>query len=307
VHAPIARFLPRPGIDPMLLGAVGAAWLLVLVLVALDATAVIEHDAILVGGAIWPVAVIVFIGSWQLMTAVMMLPTSLPMVRAFATTAARQPRPRAAMAAFLAGYFAVWTGFALAALAGDAGLHWLVDRWSWLADRPWLISGGVLVGAGAFQFSPIKERCLAECRSPVQFLWRHYQRGVPGAWRLGLRHGLFCLGCCWALMLIMFAVGVGSLAWMAGLTGVMLIEKTSRFGRRLVPVVGIVLLAWGALVLLRPGSVAAHAGEAHVATPAGDHLIAVALVSLAVGATVYWRRHKGATSEEPIPASRDGR
>jgi predicted metal-binding membrane protein len=290
MHAPIARFLPRPGFDPVLLGGVGAAWLLMLALVALDATAVIEHDAILSGDLPWPVAVSVFIGSWQLMTAVMMLPTSLPMVRAFATTAARQARPRTTMAVFLAGYFAIWTGFALAALAGDAGLHWLVDRWAWLAERPWLISGSVLVGAGAFQFSPIKERCLAECRSPIQFLWRHYRRGVGGAWQLGVRHGLFCLGCCWALMLIMFAVGVGSLTWMAALTGVMLLEKTSRIGRRLVPVVGIALLVWGALVLLRPESVAAHAGEVHAEALPADQIITAALVSLAVGVVIHWRR-----------------
>jgi predicted metal-binding membrane protein len=292
VHAPIARFLPRPGVDPVLLGAVGAAWLLMLALVALDATAVIEHDAILAGGAAWPVAVAVFIGSWQLMTAVMMLPTSLPMVRAFATTAARQPRPLAAMAAFLGGYFAIWTAFALAALAGDAGLHWLVDRWSWLADRPWLISGGVLVGAGAFQFSSIKERCLAECRSPVQFLWRHYQRGVSGAWQLGLRHGVFCLGCCWALMLIMFAVGVGSLAWMAGLTGVMLLEKTSRLGRRLVPIVGVALIVWGGLILLPPGAATAHAGEVHAPPISADPLIGIGVIGMALALVAIQRRKR---------------
>lgn len=292
MHAPIARFLPRPGVDPLLIGAVGIAWVLMLALVALDATAVIEHDAILAGGTPWPVALVVFIASWQLMTTVMMLPTSLPMVRAFAATAVRQPRPRAAMAAFLSGYFVIWTGFAIVALAGDAGLHWLVDRWSWLADRPWLISGGVLIGAGAFQFSPLKERCLSECRSPVQFLWRHYHRGVAGAWRLGLRHGLFCLGCCWALMLIMFAVGVGSLAWMAALTGVMVVEKTSRFGRRLVPVVGAVLMAWGALVILRPGAVTAHAGDAHVESALGGGgalLLPAAVVLVAVGLVAWWR------------------
>jgi predicted metal-binding membrane protein len=183
------------------------------------------------------------------------------------------------MAAFLAGYFVIWTAFAVFALAGDAVVHWLVDSWAWLAARPWLISGGILVGAGAFQFSPIKERCLAECRSPVQFLWRHYRPGVGNAWLLGLRHGVFCLGCCWALMLAMFAVGVGSVVWMVGLTAVMLIEKTSRYGRRLVPIVGVAFLVWGGLVLLRTGAAAAHAGEVHVAAEAApDPVLGVAIV-----------------------------
>ena len=291
MHAPTARFLPRPDLDPVILATVGAAWALAVGLIALDRAVLIEHDAVLVGaGPAWPLAVAVFLVTWQLMTAAMMLPTSLPMIRAFAVAVRRQPRPRTAMAAFLAGYFAIWTAFAILALGGDAALHWLVDRWAWLADRPWLISGGILVGAGAFQFSPIKERCLAECRSPVQFLWRHYRPGVGNAWWLGLRHGIFCLGCCWALMLLMFAVGVGSLAWMAALTGVMLVEKTSRYGRRLVPIVGVVLMAWGALILLRPGAVAAHAGELHAPTTSLDPLIGAFVVTTAVAALVARRR-----------------
>ena len=89
--------------------------------------------------------------------------------------------------------------------------------------------------AGGFQFSPLKERCLRQCRSPFGFLHRHYRRGVGAAWGLGARHGLFCLGCCWAL------------------TGVMVVEKTARWGRRLGPAVGAALLVWGVLVLAHPG------------------------------------------------------
>src|SRR5690606_29214040 len=112
--------------------------------------------------------------------------------------------------------------------------------------------GSVLLLAGGFQFSPLKEQCLSECRSPLGFLRRHYQRGLGAAWALGVRHGLFCLGCCWALMLVMFAVGVGSLVWMVGLTAVMVAEKTTRWGRRLAPVVGVALIALGLLAILRP-------------------------------------------------------
>jgi predicted metal-binding membrane protein len=121
-----------------------------------------------------------------------------------------------------------------------------------LDSRPQLIAGNVLIMAGTFQFSPLKERCLDACRTPMNFLWRYYGRGVKPAWILGIRHGLFCLGCCWALMLAMFAVGVGSVVWMAALTGVMTIEKSTRWGRRLVPWVGTILLLWGGLVLAHP-------------------------------------------------------
>jgi len=290
MHAPTARFVPRPGLDGVILATVLLAWGLMFALLALEQTAVIEHDAILTDGRLaWPLALVVFVAAWQLMTAAMMLPTSLPMVRAFAVTVRGQRQPRLALTAFLAGYFAIWTGFAFVALGGDALLHGLVDRWTWLADRPGLIGGAMLTGAGAFQFSPLKERCLAECRSPLQFLWRHYRRGVGGAWQLGLRHGIFCVGCCWALMLVMFAVGIGSLAWMAGLTGVMLVEKTSRWGRRLIPIVGVILIGWGLLTLLPAAVASGHAGEIH-ARAAGDPLLGAAVVvALAAGVT-WWRR-----------------
>jgi predicted metal-binding membrane protein len=195
----------------------------------------------------------IFLAGWQVMTAAMMLPSSLPMIGSFARVSRRQAHPRLALTAFLAAYFAVWTGFAAVAFAVDAGLNDLVTGWAWLAERPWLVPGVVLVLGGAFQFSPLKERCLDACRSPFAFIWQSYSRGLRAAWRLGFRHGLFCLGCCWALMLTMFAVGINSLIWMVALAGVMLIEKTAPWGRRLAPVVGGVLLVWGGLVLLQLG------------------------------------------------------
>jgi predicted metal-binding membrane protein len=175
----------------------------------------------------------------------MMLPTVVPMVRLFDAVTARAPDPTVARLAFLAGYLAVWTGFAVLALIGDAAVQALVAGWAWLAARPGLVLGGTLVLAGAFQFSPLKNACLRACRSPVGFLWQHYRRGAAGGWQLGLRHGMSCLGCCWALMLVMFGTGVGSLVWMVGLTAVMVIEKTARRGARLVAPVGVVLLVAG--------------------------------------------------------------
>ncbi len=234
-------------------GASAAAWVAVLAATVLGADSVASHDALLGGGRVpSAVAVLAFLASWQLMTAAMMMPTSAPMIGLFARASRGQEHPALARTAFLGAYFAVWSGFAVAALAGDAGVHALVDRWTWLAERPTLISGSVLALGGAFQFSSLKRRCLDACRSPLQFLWLHYRRGVGSAWRLGLHHGLFCLGCCWALMLVLFAVGVGSIVWMTVLGAVMLVEKTVRGGERIAPVVGAVLLALAVPLLVLP-------------------------------------------------------
>jgi predicted metal-binding membrane protein len=230
---------------------VGAAWVLTVLIAVSGSPYMVDHDGVL-GERDFsrPVAMLLFLGSWQLMTAAMMLPTSLPMMAMFLRVARRHPRPRAMFLVFNLGYFAVWTGFSVVALAHDAVIHQVVDRVAMLAEHQYLIGGALLILAGAFQFSSLKERCLDSCRNPVAFFLSFYAPGSRGAWRTGLRHGLFCLGCCWALMLTMFAVGVGSLAWMTALTGVMLIEKTARFGKRLAHPVGFALIVWGVLVVL---------------------------------------------------------
>jgi predicted metal-binding membrane protein len=111
----------------------------------------------------------------------------------------------------------------------------------------------VLALAGAFQFSSLKDACLRQCRHPGAYLLRHYRRGVREAFELGRGHGLFCVGCCWALMLVMFAAGVANLWWMAALTAVMVYEKTGSGGRRAVPTTGLALLLFATLVLAHPG------------------------------------------------------
>jgi predicted metal-binding membrane protein len=233
--------------------AISTAWILSVVLLFNDGFHTVAHGAVLEERTrSWLATIVLFLLAWQVMTAAMMLPSSLPMIGLFARVSRGQAQPRLALTAFLGAYFAVWTGFAIVALMTDAGLHRLVNQWSWLEAHDYAIAGSVFVVAGAFQFSSLKERCLDACRTPVGFLFAHYKRGTKAAWDLGVRHGLFCLGCCWALMLIMFAVGVGSLVGMAALTGIMVIEKTNRHGRRLASVVGIALLLWGGLVLLQP-------------------------------------------------------
>jgi predicted metal-binding membrane protein len=138
------------------------------------------------------------------------------------------------------------------AFGGDIIVHRVVDRWAWLAAHPWLISAGVLALAGAFQFSKLKDACLSKCRMPGTFLLQHYRRGVAAAFALGRRHGVFCIGCCWALMLIGFAAGFANLWWMAALTALMVYEKIGAHGKRVVPAVGALLIAWAALIVVHP-------------------------------------------------------
>jgi len=235
------------------LWAIALAWGCALLVAVTGNQRYLNHDTLIEGGLPLLAALGIFLVAWQFMIAAMMLPSSYPLIRLFDRVASAQPRSGRAKAAFLGGYVAVWTAFGAVAFVGDVGVHFSVDHWGWLSEHPWLIAGTTLVLAGAFQFSSLKDRCLRECRMPGPFLLKHYRRGTGEAFRLGLRHGLFCLGCCWALMLVMFAAGVASLWWMAALATVMFFEKVGRKGDRLAPVVGVLLLVLGALVLANPG------------------------------------------------------
>jgi predicted metal-binding membrane protein len=255
----------RPDAGTALRVGTGAAWLLLLVFPLVGPAELAHHHGVadaLASGVRSPLPVLaVFAGAWLVMVAAMMLPTIVPMVRVFQVVSARQQRPGAALTAFLAAYFAVWLGFAALALPADLAVHALVASWPWLHGHHGLVPAGALALAGAAQFSPLTRRCLTLCRDPRAMLFGRYRRGVGGAWSLGVRHGLSCLGCCWALMLVMFAVGVSSLWWMVGLTGIMVAEKTSRWGPRLVPVVGTALLL--AAFALAVGELTGGAGHAH--------------------------------------------
>jgi len=237
--------LPRP-----ILVGIAAAWAAAIAAQLAGAAALLHHDSLLAGGGPPLVAAaILSLLAWQVMIAAMMLPSSLPLVRLYARASAQAPQRRRAMAAFLGGYALVWSGFGLAAFGADAGLHAAVNSSSWLEHHDWWIGGSVLALAGAFQFTSLKDACLDKCRHPAQFMMRYYERGPSGGLRLGMRHGAFCVGCCWALMLVMFAAGVASLIWMALLTAVMIHEKTRPAGARAVPVTGVALLAAASVVL----------------------------------------------------------
>ena len=183
--------------------------------------------------------------------------SAIPMLAAFRRVSARDERPRAAQAAFLGAYLLVWTAFGVLAFAGDAAFHRLVAAVPSLAARPWLIEGGVLVLAGLAQFSDLKHHCLTQCRTPIGFLAHRYRPGVRAAFAIGRSHGLFCVGCCWALMLLSFAVALGSLVWMAELTALMVVERAVPGGDRVTAPAGFFLVALGALALAHLGGLGA--------------------------------------------------
>jgi predicted metal-binding membrane protein len=240
-----AAAVPRP-----VLGAVAIAWAVSVAAALSGAGAHFGHDELIEGGTPLAIAVLLSLVAWQVMVAAMMLPTTLPLIRTFELAAGRQPHPGRALAGLLGGYAAAWTVFGALAFGFDVCIHRAVDSSSWLRANEALILPTTLALAGAFQFSSLKEACLRQCRHPGAFVRRYYERGTAGAARLGARHGLFCVGCCWALMLVMFAVGVASLVWMAALTGVMVVEKTTPGGARSVPSTGWALLACAAALFV---------------------------------------------------------
>jgi predicted metal-binding membrane protein len=231
------------------LGALAAiAWLSLGLWSASPYGRYLQHDGA-AGGSLGgvPLDGLVFMAGWVLMIVAMMLPTSVPLVLVFGAVVARRPSPMILVTLLLAGYLTVWAGFGLAAWVADRGIHAVVEAWPWLAAHPQLIMGSTLAVAGVWQFSPLRDRCLDECRSPFGFIvnrWRG-QAVQREAFAMGLAHGAFCIGCCWSLMLVMFGVGLGSLAGMLALGGVTAIEKNVPWGRRLTHPVGFLLILAG--------------------------------------------------------------
>jgi predicted metal-binding membrane protein len=194
----------------------------------------------------------VFVLGWTLMVVAMMLPTSLPLIAMFERLTRRRPDHLALIALLLVGYLSAWACFGLLVNAADLVLHNLVRLVPWLSEHAWLVGAVTLVGAGAYQFSSVKYRCLEKCRSPFSFIAEHWRGAGEArqAFRLGVSHGLFCVGCCWLLMLLMFAVGVGNLGWMLLLGAIMAIEKNMTWGRQISTPLGVGLIAWGLGVTL---------------------------------------------------------
>ncbi len=184
---------------------------------------------------------------WSVMMVAMMAPTAAPVLLAvyYSACARRSARPLLPAYAFLLGYLLVWTGVSFVATLLQWRLHDLALVSAAGAARGAAFGGALLLGAGVFQLTPWKDACLSRCRSPLAFLLQAWRPGTWGGLRMGLLHGAFCVGCCWALMALMFVGGTMNLLWAAGLMLVMLAEKALPGGRRLGQVLGVGLISWG--------------------------------------------------------------
>ena len=202
------------------------------------------------GSAHWTLAsALAILGMWAVMMAAMMLPSTLPTVLTFAQLSLCGG-DAARAASFVAGYLLVWSAFSVAATAAQ----WALQAAGWVdpmivSRSPWLTAVLLLV-AGVYQFSPLKQACLSACRSPLGFLLGRWRAGSLGALAMGIEHGAFCLGCCWALMALLFVGGVMNLAWIAALAIAVAIEKLGPAGRSTSTVLGLALLAAGGWKLL---------------------------------------------------------
>lgn len=220
------------------IGIIGGGWLVAVAAQLSGQAGLLHHHELIEGGALpLRVAAVAFLGGWQVMVAGMMLPASLPAIRAFRLS---RSGGAASLPKFLVGYALSWTAFGLIAFLGDAVLHHIVDVTPWLAERQWLIESGVLVVAGVYQFLPWKRRGLAACRHPAARVSGDGQR--DDGFAAGFRHAADCLASSWALMLLMFAAGFANLAWMAILAAVMSYEATGRHGQRVASAFGLALL-----------------------------------------------------------------
>ena len=191
---------------------------------------------------------------WGVMMIAMMTPAAAPMVLTFSALHRRRRAeggPAVPTAIFVLGYFVIWLGYSVAAAGAQAGLHAAALLSPGMTATSPLLTGGLLVAAGAFQWTPLKRACLAACRSPLSFLMSGWREGRGGALRMGVRHGFYCLGCCWALMALLFVAGVMNLLWVAVLAMAVLVEKVVPRGDLVGRVTGAVLVAAGVLLVAR--------------------------------------------------------
>ncbi|MCB1499419.1 MAG: DUF2182 domain-containing protein [Bauldia sp.] len=189
---------------------------------------------------------------WWVMMVAMMLPSAAPMLLLFAAMRRRASQGAAVPTAWLAaGYLLAWLGFSVAAVAlqylfEQVGLLHGMMMWSL---SPWL-SVAILVAAGLYQLTPLKQACLSHCRSPLAFLMGHWRPGQMGALRMGLAHGVYCVGCCWFLMALLFVGGIMNVVWIAGLALIVLVEKVGPHGRAVSIALGVLCLVGAVWIVL---------------------------------------------------------
>jgi predicted metal-binding membrane protein len=199
--------------------------------------------------------VALFLAVWLAMMVAMMFPTAAPMILTFAHVQQRKERsgkPFVPTWVFVSSYLAIWTAFGALAYAAALGATELASGSMWVMDNAARIGGGVLVLAGLYQLSPLKEICLSKCRAPMAFVLTSWRDGYAGALRMGLEHGLYCLGCCWLFFVIVFPLGMMNVAVLAAIVLVIFAEKALPFGERAKQLAAAALLAYGTLVILMP-------------------------------------------------------
>jgi predicted metal-binding membrane protein len=247
--APLVQSLPRERglILALLLGAAAAAWVL------LVRRAGAAGDMAM--GPAMGMSAPVFLAAWVLMMVAMMFPTAAPMILMFARISAgkrRQGRPSVPTWVFVGAYLAVWMLAGVVAYAGAVGAERLAERSMWLMDNAARLGGVLLVMAGLYQLSPLKRICLSKCRTPLAFVVTSWRDGIGGAFRMGLEHGLYCLGCCWLLFVILFPLGMMNVAAMVVITALIFVEKSWPIGVQVARLAALVLVSYGVLVLLVP-------------------------------------------------------
>jgi predicted metal-binding membrane protein len=189
---------------------------------------------------------------WAVMMAAMMLPSAIPMILAFARVCQQQNKATYKLTGlFTSAYLGIWLLFSIALTL----LQWQMHGLAWLSpmmdSQNSMSAAGILFLAGFYQFTPIKNACLMHCKTPLGFLLNEWQDGAGGAFKMGLKHGAFCVGCCWAQMLIMFAVGVMNLLGMALITLLVVLEKTVPLHAKFIcHGVGVAFIAWGIALLV---------------------------------------------------------
>jgi len=189
---------------------------------------------------------------WTVMMVAMMVPSAAPMILAFVTVNQRRQaanRPFVPVAIFLLGYLAVWTAFSAAATLAEWALHQAAMLSTTMTATSPALNGGLLIAAGVFQWTPMKRACLKGCRSPLSFLMSEWRDGAGGAFVMGIRHGAYCVGCCWFLMALLFVAGVMNLLWVAVIALFVLAEKISPKGELLARVAGVGLVIAGATLI----------------------------------------------------------
>jgi len=188
---------------------------------------------------------------WTVMMVGMMAGAAAPVLLLFADARAAREASRVSLSvlAFGCGYLAVWVGFSACAAMAQWVLHETAMLSPAMAAATPRAAGTILIAAGVYQLTPMKSACLTHCRSPLGFLMTNWRDGAWGAFQMGARHGTYCLGCCWALMCVLFAVGVMNLLWVAALTGVVLLEKVGPAGALISRIAGVGIIAFGIFVI----------------------------------------------------------